>query len=76
MPRSDKPFFMDVNFMKMHNPTNPAPAIHGQVAARQLLRFDAGTRLPTSARIMDAIRAEAPDTIVIMTADNGAWQDA
>ena len=27
-------------------------------------------------RIMDAIRAEAPDTIVIITADNGAWQDA
>ena len=25
---------------------------------------------------MDAIRAEAPNTIVIMTADNGAWQDA
>jgi Sulfatase len=25
---------------------------------------------------MDAIRAEAPDTIVIITADNGAWQDA
>jgi arylsulfatase len=27
-------------------------------------------------RIMDALRAEAPDTIVIFTADNGAWQDA
>jgi arylsulfatase len=25
---------------------------------------------------MDVIRAEAPDTIVIFTADNGAWQDA
>jgi arylsulfatase len=27
-------------------------------------------------KIMDAIRAEAPETIVIITADNGAWQDA
>ena len=27
-------------------------------------------------RIMDAIRAEAPNTIVVLTADNGAWQDA
>jgi arylsulfatase len=27
-------------------------------------------------RIMDAIRAEAPNTIVIVTADNGAWVDA
>jgi arylsulfatase A-like enzyme len=26
--------------------------------------------------IMDAIRAEAPNTIVIVTADNGAWLDA
>ena len=25
---------------------------------------------------MDAIRAEAPNTIVVITADNGAWQDA
>src|SRR6266403_3324156 len=27
-------------------------------------------------RVVDAIRAEAPNTIVIVTADNGAWQDA
>ena len=27
-------------------------------------------------RIMDVIRAEAPNTIVIITCDNGAWQDA
>src|SRR5262249_1153823 len=25
-----KPFFMDVNFMKMHNPTNPAPKFAGK----------------------------------------------
>ncbi len=28
--KDDKPFFMDVNFMKMHNPTNPAPAFRGK----------------------------------------------
>jgi arylsulfatase len=27
-------------------------------------------------RVVDAIRTEAPDTIVILTCDNGAWQDA
>ena len=27
-------------------------------------------------KVMDAIRAEAPNTIVVITADNGAWQDA
>ena len=28
--KDDKPFFMDVNFMKMHNPTNPAPKFAGK----------------------------------------------
>ena len=27
-------------------------------------------------KVMDAIRAVAPNTIVIVTADNGAWLDA
>jgi arylsulfatase A-like enzyme len=27
-------------------------------------------------KVMDAIREVAPNTIVVMTADNGAWQDA
>ena len=27
-------------------------------------------------KVMAAIRAEAPNSIVIVTADNGAWQDA
>ena len=27
-------------------------------------------------RIMDVVRQVAPNTIVILTADNGAWQDA
>jgi hypothetical protein len=26
-------------------------------------------------KVMDAIRAGAPNTIVVITADNGAWQD-
>ena len=28
--KDGKPFFMDVNFMKMHNPTNPAKAFAGK----------------------------------------------
>ena len=73
--KDDKPFFMDVNFMKMHNPTNPAPAFSGKSQlgnySDSMLELDANI-----GRIMDAIRAEAPNTIVIITADNGAWQDA
>ena len=66
---------MDVNFIKMHNPTNAAPEFRGKSHlgdySDSLMELDADI-----GRIMDAIRAEAPNTIVIVTADNGAWLDA
>jgi arylsulfatase A-like enzyme len=73
--KDDKPFFMDINFMKMHNPNNPAKQFAGKT---RLGRYsDSVLELDDNiGRIMDAIRAEAPNTIVITTADNGAWQDA
>jgi arylsulfatase len=59
----------------MHNPTNAAPQFRGKSRlgdySDSLLELDYNI-----GRIMDVIRAEAPDTIVILTADNGAWQDA
>jgi arylsulfatase A-like enzyme len=72
---SNQPFFMDVNFMKMHNPNNPAPQFAGK---SHLGRYsDAMLELDDNiGRIMATIRAVAPNTIVIVTADNGAWQDA
>jgi arylsulfatase len=70
-----KPFFMDVNFIKMHNPTNAAPDFRGKSHlgdySDSLMEMDADI-----GRIMDEIRTDAPDTIVIVTADNGAWLDA
>jgi arylsulfatase A-like enzyme len=73
--KDGKPFFMDVNFMKMHNPNNPAAAFKGRSKLGNY--SDAMMELDSNVgRIMDAIRAEAPDTIVIITSDNGAWQDA
>ena len=42
--KDDKPFFTDVNFMKMHNPSYPGTGIQRQVEARQLLRLDARAR--------------------------------
>ena len=73
--KDDKPFFMDVNFIKMHNPTNAAPEFRGRTHLGDY--SDSLMELDTDiGRIMDAIRAEAPDTIVILTADNGAWLDA
>ena len=71
----DKPFFMDVNFLKMHNPTNAAPDFAGKSHlgdySDSLMELDADI-----GKIMDAIRQVAPNTIVIVTADNGAWLDA
>jgi arylsulfatase A-like enzyme len=71
----DKPFFMDVNFMKMHNPNIPAKAFIGKSHLGNY--SDAQLELDDNiGRIMDEIRADASNTIVIITADNGAWQDA
>jgi len=71
----DQPFFMDVNFLKMHNPTNAAPSFAGKSHlgdySDSLMELDADI-----GKIMDTIRAVAPNTIVIVTADNGAWLDA
>jgi arylsulfatase len=73
--KDNKPFFMDVNFMKMHNPNIPAKAFIGKSHLGNY--SDAMLELDSNiGKIMDAIRAEAPNTIVIITADNGAWQDA
>jgi arylsulfatase len=73
--RDAKPFFVDVNFIKMHNPTNAAPAFRGRSHlgdySDSLMELDSNI-----GRIMDTIRTEAPNTIVIVTADNGAWLDA
>ena len=73
--KDGKPFFMDVNFMKMHNPNNPARAFVGK---SHLGRYsDAVLELDSNVgKVMDAIRKEAPNTIVVLTSDNGAWQDA
>jgi arylsulfatase A-like enzyme len=70
-----KPFFMDINFIKMHNPTNAAPAFKGRSHlgdySDSLMELDANI-----GRIMDVIRSVAPNTVVIVTADNGTWLDA
>ena len=69
------PFFMDVNYLKMHNPTNAAPDFAGKSHlgdySDSLMELDADI-----GKVIDEIRKDAPDTIVIVTADNGAWLDA
>jgi len=75
--KSDKPFFMSVNFMKVHQPNMPHPDfVHKSISkskyADSLVEND--TRI---GHVLDKVRALGLDknTYVFWTTDNGAWQD-
>ena len=74
---TSKPFFVNINFMKVHQPNMPAPDfIHKSMSkskyADSVVEND--TRI---GRIMDKIRQLGieKNTLVVWTTDNGAWQD-
>ena len=73
----DKPFFMSINFMKVHQPNMPHPDfIHKSLSkskyADSLVEND--TRI---GRVVDKVRSLGLDknTYIFWTTDNGAWQD-
>ena len=75
--KAGKPFFMSVNFMKVHQPNMPHPDfIHKSLSkskyADSVVEND--TRI---GRVLDKVRALGLDknTYVFWTTDNGAWQD-
>lgn len=75
--KSGKPFFMSINFMKVHQPNMPHPDyIHKSLSkskyADSVVELDAHV-----GQIVDKIRQLGldKDTIVFYTTDNGAWQD-
>jgi arylsulfatase A-like enzyme len=74
----DEPFFMDLNFMKVHNPNFPSPEWKGKSPGRHpyldsLMELD-----DNCGKVIQAIRdlGIAENTLVIWTTDNGAWVDA
>ena len=72
-----KPFFINVNFMKVHQPNLPAPEFQLKSMAKTKYA-DSVVELDTRiGRIMDKLRALGLDknTLVVYTTDNGAWQD-
>jgi arylsulfatase len=72
-----KPFFMEVAFLKVHNPNNPSPAFKGRSHEGNYL--DALMELDyNSGQVVQAIRDAgiAGNTIVVWTTDNGPWVDA
>ena len=73
----DKPFFINVNFMKVHQPNMPAPEFEHKSMSKSKYA-DSVVELDTRiGRIMDKLRALGLDknTLVFYTTDNGAWQD-
>lgn len=75
--KSGKPFFLDVNFMKMHQPSMPAPEFEHKSMSKSRYA-DSMIELDTHVgQIMDKLRELGLDknTLVVFTTDNGAWQD-
>jgi len=75
--KDEKPFFMDINFMKFHQPNNPSPEFAGK--SKQGIYYDALLEIDSYiGQIMDTLRDLGIDknTIVVYTTDNGPWLDA
>jgi len=75
--KSDKPFFINVNFMKVHQPNLPAPEFIDKSISKSKYA-DAVVELDTRiGRIMAKLKELGLDknTLVVYTTDNGAWQD-
>ncbi len=75
--KSGQPFFMSINFMKVHQPNMPAPEFKEKSLSKSKfadLVVENDTRI---GRILDKVRALGLDknTYVFWTTDNGAWQD-
>jgi len=75
--KSKNPFFINVNFMKVHQPNMPAPeyehkSLSKSKYADSVVELDARV-----GHIMDKLRELGLDknTLVFWTTDNGAWQD-
>ena len=75
--KPDQPFFINVNFMKVHQPNMPAPEFEHKSLSKSKYA-DSVVELDTHiGRIMDKLRETGMDrnTLVFYTTDNGAWQD-
>nr|WP_245414531.1 arylsulfatase [Aestuariivirga litoralis] len=75
--KPDQPFFINVNFMKVHQPNLPAPEfVHTSMSKSKYA--DSVVELDTRiGKILDKLRELKLDqnTLVFYTTDNGAWQD-
>jgi arylsulfatase A-like enzyme len=75
--RSTQPFFMSINFMKVHQPNMPAPEFEHKSLSKSKYADSVVENDTRIGRVLDKIRALGLDknTYVFWTTDNGAWQD-
>jgi arylsulfatase A-like enzyme len=73
----DQPFFININFMKVHQPNLPAPEFEHKSLSKtkyadSVVELDARV-----GHVMDKLKELGLDknTLVFYTTDNGAWQD-
>jgi arylsulfatase A-like enzyme len=72
-----KPFYINVNFMKVHQPNMPAPEFEHKSLSKSKYADSVVELDARIGHIMDKLRALGldKDTLVFYTTDNGAWQD-
>ena len=75
--KSTQPFFMSINFMKVHQPNMPAPEFQLKSLSKTKYADSVVENDTRIGRIMDKVRSLDLDknTYVFWTTDNGAWQD-
>ena len=75
--KASTPFFMSINFMKVHQPNLPASDFIGKSMSKSKYADSVVENDTRIGRIMDKVRALGLDknTYVFWTSDNGAWQD-
>jgi len=75
--KSKTPFFMNINFMKVHQPNMPHPDYEHKSLSKSKYADSVVELDSRIGRIMDKVRELGLDknTMVFYTTDNGAWQD-
>ncbi len=75
--KADAPFFMSVNFMKVHQPNLPHPDFQHQSLSKSKYADSVVELDARIGAIMDKVRELDlhENTLVFYTTDNGAWQD-
>jgi len=75
--KSDKPFFMSINFMKVHQPNMPAPEFEHKSLSKSKFADSIVENDTRIGRIAEKVRKLGLDknTYIFWTTDNGSWQD-